>query len=200
MKDRQYVQLRGTSLQKFSEIACTLKDSIAKDQTLQAILTTLQGGEDYEAKLVVDDNGNGDTYLEVRIYDTVTDTWEDPVYFQPGSNTPLAIGALTAPIVYINPNTYLAQIVTSNASIDTKLTSQARTPNFDRPTGIGSIAVIAYDVSVSNVGTADGTVLGTTIKPGETLPFDAGALNNYYPAGTFTYDATGTEFIVKYNS
>ena len=85
-------------------------------------------------------------------------------------------------------------------AIDTKLTGVARTPNFIRPTTASNIAVLTYDVAVSNVGLSDGTVLGTTIRPGETLNFNAGALNNFYAAGTFTYDATGTEFIIIYNS
>jgi len=85
-------------------------------------------------------------------------------------------------------------------AIDTKLTGVARTPNFIRPTTASNIAVLTYDVSVSNVGTTDGTVLGGLIKPGDTLNFDAGALNNFYAAGTFTYDATGTEFLIIYNS
>lgn len=200
MNRTKSVEIKGRVAASIREMACVIKDKIAKDETLQSILTTLQGSEDYEAKLVVDDNGSGDTYLEVRIYNTDDDTWEDPVYFAPGSTTELTAGSLTAPLVYINPNTYLAQILTDTSSIDTKLTSQSRTPNFIRPTGSGSIATTVYDVSVSNVGLNDGTVLGTTIKPGETIDFNAGALNNTYASGTFTYDATSTEFIIIYNS
>lgn len=76
----------------------------------------------------------------------------------------------------------------------------SRTPNFNRVTSSGSVLVNTYDVSVANVGLTDGTVLGTTIKKGEILNFNAGSLNNYYPAGSFSYDATGTEFMIIYNS
>lgn len=76
----------------------------------------------------------------------------------------------------------------------------SRTPNFDRVVTAGNILVDTYDVSVANVGLTNGTVLGTTIKAGEILNFNAGSLNNYYPAGTFSYDATGTEFMIIYNS
>lgn len=200
MRETKYVKLHGSALQKFSEIACALKDTTAKDATLQSILTTLQGSEDYEAKLVVDDGGNGDTYLEVRIYNTDTDTWEDPIYYAPGSTTGVPASSLTAPLEYINPNTLLTQILAENVSIDNRLTALERTPNFDRATTSGSIGVITYDVAVSNVGVADGAVLGGTIKPGETLNFNAGSLNNFYAAGTFTYDGTGTELILIYNS
>lgn len=76
----------------------------------------------------------------------------------------------------------------------------ARTPGFIRATGAGSIAPITYSVSVSNVGSANGLFLASTIKPGETLNFSADAINNYFAAGTFTYDGTGTELILIYNS
>ena len=94
----------------------------------------------------------------------------------------------------------------SSADVNALLTaftdnaSNSRTPVFIRPTTASNIAVLTYDVAVSNVGTTDGTVLGGLIKPGETLNFDAGALNNFYAAGTFTYDATDTEFLIIYNS
>jgi hypothetical protein len=38
------------------------------------------------------------------------------------------------------------------------------------------------------------------IKPGETLNFGAGSLNNYYAASTIAYDGTGTELVIIYNS
>ena len=55
-----------------------------------------------------------------------------------------------------------------------------------------------YSVSVANVGSANGTVLGATIKPGEVLNFSADAINNFF--NSFAYDATGTEFIIIYVS
>ena len=80
-------------------------------------------------------------------------------------------------------------------------TGIARTTNILRPTGSGnvnSVAATFYSVSVANVGTANGSVLGGTsnIKPGEVLNFSADAVNNYFTS--FAYDATGTEFIIIY--
>lgn len=72
-------------------------------------------------------------------------------------------------------------------------------PNFVRVTDSGAIAVITYSFSVYNSGVANGLLLGGTIKPGETLNFDAGVFNQYL-ANVITYDATGTEFIIIYNS
>jgi hypothetical protein len=158
------------------------------DSLLNQILAAIQAGADYEASLIVD--ANDVTWLEVRIYNPDTGTFNPPVYFQAGSNTP---GTPVAPITYVNPNSYLATLVTNTTSIQ-------RTPNFIRVTGSGSIAVETFSVSVANVGTGNGTVLGSTIKSGETLNFDAGSLNNYYTTGTFTYNGTGTELIIIYNS
>jgi len=70
--------------------------------------------------------------------------------------------------------------------------------NFIRVTGSGSIDVDFGSISVSNVGGADGSFLGTTLKDGETLNFDAGSINNFFRADSISYDATGTEFIIIY--
>ena len=75
-----------------------------------------------------------------------------------------------------------------------------RTPNYIRATTAGTIATITYDVSIANVGASDGTVLGTKIEPGEILNFNAGSLNNTYASNVFTYDATGTELMIIYNT
>ncbi len=171
-----------------SKLCCLIDNTGDLSGLLSSILAALQSGKDYESALVVD--ANGDNWLEIRIYNEDTGTFDDPVYFQSGSNTP---GTPVAPISYINPNTYLATLVTNT-------NSSTRTPNFIRVTSSGTISPLVYDFSVANVGTADGTILGSTIKPGETINFSAGALNNTYAAGTISYDGTGTELIIIYNS
>jgi len=80
-------------------------------------------------------------------------------------------------------------------------TAQLRIPYFTRVTDAGHLSSIVsdiYSVSVANVGTANGTVLGTILKPSEILNFDAGSLNHYF--NSFAYDATGTEFMISYIS
>lgn len=79
----------------------------------------------------------------------------------------------------------------------------ARTAGMIRPAGGGPTNLnltvpTFYSVSVANVGSANGTVLGATIKPGEVLNFSADAINNFF--NSFAYDATGTEFIIIYVS
>lgn len=65
-----------------------------------------------------------------------------------------------------------------------------RTPTFLRPAGLsGTIPAGRYSMSFANVGTINATVGGITLKPGETISFDAGAVNN--TLGSVAYNATG---------
>jgi hypothetical protein len=79
-------------------------------------------------------------------------------------------------------------------------TGAERIPGVIRPNNtsgnLSSISTTIYSVSVANVGTASGTVLGTQINPGEVLNFSADAINNYFTS--FAYNATGTEFVIIY--
>jgi hypothetical protein len=77
-------------------------------------------------------------------------------------------------------------------------TGVQRTPTFLRPTGSnGSVALGTYSMSFASVGTGNAIVGGIVLKPGETLNFDAGAINN--TLGAVTYDTTtnaGAELII----
>lgn len=182
---------------------------------LTAILTTLQDSTEYEAKFVVDTCDSDKVYLEVRVWNPDTSTWGPITYYLPGSSTPVTPVGEGTPgcLKYTDPsgvlalilgaiqisNTILTSIEADTTSIDNKLSAAVRTPVLLRATGSGTIAPAVFDFSVSNVGLSNGTVLGQTIKPGETLNFSAGALNNYYAASTITYNGTGTELVIIYN-
>lgn len=78
-------------------------------------------------------------------------------------------------------------------------TGSLRTTGMIRPAGgsatdLNLTVPAFYSVSVANVGSNNGTVLGATIKPGEVLNFSADAINNYF--NSFAYNASGTEFII----
>lgn len=163
-------------------------NTVNVDSLLNQILTAIQAGTEYEAALVVD--ANDVTWLEIRIYNAATGTFDPPVYYLAGTNTP---GTPVAPITYINPNTYLAQIVSNTSAV-------TRTPVYFRTTTSGTIAPITYSFSIANVGSANGTFLGDPIKPGESVNFGADGINNSYAASTFTFDGTGTELLITYNS
>jgi hypothetical protein len=75
---------------------------------------------------------------------------------------------------------------------------QARTTNFLRPTGAssGTIAAGTFSMSFASVGTGNATVGGITLKPGETINFDAGALNNTLGAVVYSTTPTGELIII----
>jgi hypothetical protein len=93
--------------------------------------------------------------------------------------------------------TLLTQIESDTTKISNFLGPATRTHNIRRTSAAGTI-VKPYSFSIANVGTANGTVEGATLAPGETINFDAGVLNNDF--GTINYDPTtgGTEFLITY--
>jgi len=98
-----------------------------------------------------------------------------------------------------NANIQVGDVDVSGANpVPTTIASITVTPNIIRATASGTIPAGAYSFSVANLGAADGTLLGQTIKPSEIINFDAGSLNNVY--GAVAYDATGTELLITYNS
>jgi hypothetical protein len=77
---------------------------------------------------------------------------------------------------------------------------QARTPNVTRATGAWTSTANIYSFSVANVGVANGTAMGQTIKPGEIENFDAGGMNNFFPTGIPVANGTGTELLISWIS
>jgi hypothetical protein len=77
-------------------------------------------------------------------------------------------------------------------------TGVQRTPTFLRPAGTdGTVAAGTYSMSFASVGTANATVGGITLKPGETINFDAGAINNTLGAVSYVTSApAGAELII----
>jgi hypothetical protein len=79
-------------------------------------------------------------------------------------------------------------------------TGVSRTPTFLRPStaspGTGTVAVGAFSASFASVGTANALVGGMVLKPGETLNFDAGAINNTLAAITYDVTTNGAELII----
>ena len=77
-------------------------------------------------------------------------------------------------------------------------TGVSRTPTILRTSTSSSVAAGAYSMSFASVGTADATVgAGLTIlKPGETINFDAGAINNTLGAVVYDSSAVGAELLI----
>jgi hypothetical protein len=68
-----------------------------------------------------------------------------------------------------------------------------RTPNLQRVSGPGVIAAGSTSISIRNAGNTDGQVLGTTLKPGESVTW---AVNQVDSIGAITFDGTGTELVI----
>jgi hypothetical protein len=77
-------------------------------------------------------------------------------------------------------------------------TGPQRIATFLRPSGSnGTVGPNIYSASFASVGTANAIVGGINLKPGETLNFDAGAINNTLAAITYnTLTNSGAELII----
>lgn len=113
------------------------------------------------------------------------------------TETTLATVAADLALIYTN----LQLNTISVANIDTKLTSVARTPNFLRPTGVaGNTPAGTFSASFASVGTANATVGGMILKPGETVNFDGGSVNNTLSSIAYDTTTAGAELIITYLS
>jgi len=189
-------------------------------QGLQGIIDVISStanGSEYEAKVVnIDCPGDpGDpftgerVYLEVRTWNTVTGGFTDIAYYEPGdiNNPLLPADVANCTITYAEsevPYTLGQKIMAESVPV-TLASDQlgiARTPGMLRATGAGPLDLVTvvgsnlYSVSVANVGATDATVLGSTIKPNESLNFNADAVNNFFT--TFTYDPLTSELLFIY--
>lgn len=152
-------QLRN--LQLLGDIAASVVTipGLATEATLLQVLTALQNGQEYEAILVVD-AGNV-TWLEVRIWNIDTHTFDPPVYYLVGSNTP---GIPVAPISYINPNTYLSTIAANTLATANNVQSKINR--------IKGAANYSRALTYNGTGTQNVTVIvhtGTTALGAETI-------------------------------
>lgn len=110
---------------------------------------------------------------------------------------------------------YLSSINTNVSTIDTKLTtettnttniatylSSVRTPVILSTSGSANITGQLHNISIYNSGAATGTITvnGTTVNlpSGVTVNYDAGGNNNRFTNNAFTYNATGTTFLISY--
>ena len=182
---------------------------LATEATLISVLNAIVSTPQDVEILLVRDTGNGNVVLQ-QITDYSGGNPPVVTYKDVNGNVVVPVG----PLEYLDPaavlNLILAELQTLNtvdfatettsSAINTNTSAGVRTPNVIRPTGAGTVAPITYSLSVSNVGAANGTFLGAALKPGETLNFDSGGIKNTFAANTFTYDATGTEFVIIYNS
>jgi hypothetical protein len=159
---------------------------------LVQILTAIQQGTDYEAALVVD--ASNVTWLEIRVWNTGTGTFDPPVYYLAGSNTP---GTPTAPITYINPNTYLAQIVSYTSNL---VSIEAGTPNaLGQTTMVNSMPVVIASNQTALPASQSGTwnlnnITGTVSLPtGAATEVTTALINSNTVLGNITLNSIDTK-------
>jgi hypothetical protein len=75
-------------------------------------------------------------------------------------------------------------------------TGVSRTPAILRTSASSSVASGKFSMSFASVGTVNATVGGVTLKPGETINFDAGAINNTLGAVVYDSSAVGAELLI----
>lgn len=173
-----------------TETSNEILQTIATEATQLNILAAIDTMRDYEVRLVVD--SDDDTWLEVRYWDAQSGALGAPLYYLPGS---VVSGSPVGSISYINPNTYLAQIITELQTIDARIASVTRTPSLTRTTGSGTVAAGARRASFFNSGAADdATVLGTILKQNESITFVADGEDDILSA--ISYDAGTSELVI----
>jgi hypothetical protein len=83
---------------------------------------------------------------------------------------------------------------TNTGTIATNTTGVTITPTMVRSSTSGTITAGKRSVSFRNAGSANATVLGANLLPGETVNFDAGSLKDTLSA--ITYNGTGTDLLI----
>lgn len=137
---------------------------------LTQILAAIQAGSDYEAALVVDNAGV--TWLEVRVWNPSTGTFDPPIYYLAGTTT---TGTPAAPITYINPNTYLSQIVSNTTGLALETTLSTMNSKFVNGTDIGDVT-INNGAGASAVNVQDGGNVISVDDAGSSLTVDDGGV------------------------
>lgn len=141
-----------------------------------------------------------DYFVRIKLSElTNQPTWTNT---QPGAEQAVAdisswIQQSTVSVSITSPIGNNTQANSVSVTLATDETGQSRTPNFLRLTGSsGTIAAGAFSMSFASVGTGNTTVGGITLKPGETLNFDAGAVNNTLGAVAYSTTTAGAELII----
>ena len=150
-------------------------------------------------------DGALDLYIEVRIWDSVANSWiGSPTYYAVGDNTPASGPIPVLPVTYID---YQQDILLLNGTLGliSLALSATRTPYILLSSGAsGTIAPAVLNISFYNSGSAAGTITvnGVTvaIPAGVTFNYDAGGNGNKYPTNTFGYNSVGTTIYITYTA
>jgi len=95
--------------------------------------------------------------------------------------------------VQVDTYNELASHTSNLSNIDNNVSPNTRTPTFQKVTDAGTFSGY-IEITISNTGDTDGTVLGTTLRIDETVKLGNGAHRDVL--SDVSYDATGTEFTI----
>lgn len=120
---------------------------LATEATLLLVLAALQNGQEFEQNLVMDLGGVGcpnncPTYLQVRVWNTVTHTFDPPVYYDATGAVVVPVG----PLEIVNPQyvleDMLVQLTSINTNVLTTTAFQARINTLGQKTMANSTPVV----------------------------------------------------------
>lgn len=112
----------------------------AGNATLSSILAALQSGQEFEQNLITD--ATGATYLQIRIFNEVTHTFNAPVYYDAAGSVVVPV----APLVLVNPQTVLNNILTQVTATNAT-TAAVITSTLENTPGAGTVTAGAVFVN-----------------------------------------------------
>ena len=179
-------------------------------KTLNSISSSLGASTEFESRLVRLIASPYTLYLEVRLWDVDSNAWSGtPKYYLVGSNTPVTPPSAVAyadednALILDAIKTACETTATETTSIDSAVNG-SRTAGMSRVTNSSNVGTLSgatnvYSASFYNAhASANATVVGATLKPGETVNFDAGGNGCYLTASALTYDGSSGDLVVAY--
>ena len=186
-----------TETQPVSLASIPLATGAATEATITSILTKLNtlAGKTETQPVSLDGVSSEATLVLIKnlITNLAAKTENQPVSI---SSLPLATNAATESTLS-TIGTLIAELTTPNDIQITRQLIRTYTPTFLRTSTSGTISSGKESISINNVGIANGTVLGVTLKPDEGVSFEA---PQNCILSSVSYDATGTEFLINHIS
>ena len=149
----------------------------ATEATLLQVLAAIQSGQEYEQNLVIDLGGAGcptncPTYLQIRIWNSVTHTFDPPIYYNAAGAVVVPVG----PVALVNPQYVLENILVEVDAINTNTAPVNTVPGFTIDTASAVAQPVPTGVKAFSLlfrGTG-GQLNGATVPDGYRVDFGNG--------------------------
>lgn len=153
---------------------------LATETTLAAVLAELKDDADFE---------------EILARDTVTN-----IYYRLRTIRNQDTGVITQSFIDVAGATFIP--VNPMAIAGTTFVSTQRTPSLVRTGGVGAGTVAAgmRYVAFANMGTVDATVLGVTLKQGESISYPPLGQSDTYDAFSYDDGGAGGDLLINYSA